>query len=145
MDLRLAIRFSNSCIGFTPDGNNARAARFDTGADVDTTYVYDTQGRLIERTYGMGNLGGERSIYRYEDNDDPIEETTEHRSREATLGESETVDYTSDRLNIQHARFEYRYDAYGNWTERIVSIRLEPNQSFQRSNIERRAITYHAT
>ena len=45
---------------------------------------------------------------------------------------------------MAHNRFEYVYDAQGNWTERIVSHRVEPNPDFQRGNIERRALTYYA-
>jgi hypothetical protein len=45
---------------------------------------------------------------------------------------------------LQRNRFVYRYDAQGNWIERMVWYRLEPNLDFQRSNVERRAITYHA-
>jgi hypothetical protein len=41
-------------------------------------------------------------------------------------------------------RYEYQYDAEGNWTERIVSGRIEPNAIFQRSALERRQITYYA-
>jgi len=81
---------------------------------------------------------------RYDDHDDPIEETAEHRNREASIDENGTVHYSSDRVILQHNSLEYRYDAHGNWTERIVSIRVEPNADFQRSNIERRTITYHA-
>ena len=44
----------------------------------------------------------------------------------------------------QNVRFEYRYDAQGNWTERVVWIRLEPNPDFHRSNVERREIIYYA-
>jgi hypothetical protein len=54
------------------------------------------------------------------------------------------VHYTADRVIQQHTRFEYRYDTQGNWTERIVSGRAEQNPDFQRSNIERRTITYYA-
>ena len=42
----------------------------------------------------------------------------------------------------KHVRFEYRYDAHGNWVERTVLMRYEANAEFQPSNIERRAITY---
>lgn len=35
-----------------------------------------------------------------------------------------------------------QYDAHGNWTERIVSQRLEPNANERPSNIERRTISY---
>jgi hypothetical protein len=109
-----------------------------------TTYAYDSQGRLIERWSRMGNLGGARTTYQYDDHDDPVDETTEHRSREAKLNENGTVRYSSGLLNVQHNRFEYHYDEHRNWTERLVSIRPEPNPHFQPSNIERRAITYYA-
>ena len=92
----------------------------------------------------MGKLGEHRSTYLYQDRDDPIEEINEDRHREANINDSGGVDYTPDRVNRQHNRMEYLYDALGNWTERTVSYRLEPNAHFQLSNIERRAITYHA-
>jgi hypothetical protein len=44
---------------------------------------------------------------------------------------------------VDHVRFEYQYDAYGNWTERVVWARMEPDSDERRSNIERRAITYY--
>jgi hypothetical protein len=108
-----------------------------------TTYVYDAEGRLAKRAHQMGNLGGDSTIYRYESHDHPVEETVEHRSREANLDEIGTVQYSSDRVTVQHNRLDYRYDAHGNWTERTVSFRLESEPEFQCSNIERRTITYH--
>ena len=45
----------------------------------------------------------------------------------------------------QQVRYLYQYDTHGNWTERVVSVRLERNPDFQRSNIERRKISYYAT
>ena len=109
-----------------------------------TTYVYDAHGRLVERMNRMGKVGESRMTYHYDDHDNPIEETTEDRNRETRDDENGTTQYTSDRLTVQHNRLEYLYDAHGNWTERIVSIRPEPDPLFQRSNIERRVITYHA-
>ncbi len=115
------------------------------GPFVVTTYAYDAKGRMVGRLRRMGTLGEEHATYRYEDDrDEPTEETIENRSREAGLDDNGTVNYTADRVNLQHNRFEYRYDAHGNWTERVVWYRLEPNPDFQRSNVERRAITYHA-
>jgi YD repeat-containing protein len=108
------------------------------------SYKYDNSGHMIERTITMGNLDGDRTTYRYGDHDDPIEETTEHRSRGADLGENGSVQYSPDRVNVQHNRLEYRYDAHGNWTERIVSIQSESDTDFQRSNMECRTITYYA-
>jgi YD repeat-containing protein len=109
-----------------------------------TTYAYDNRGQLVERTIRMGSLGGHRTTYRYDDHDNPIDETNETAEREANVEENGTVQYNSDRETVQHNHFEYRYDGHGNWTERIVSFRMEQNADYQRSNIERRIITYYA-
>jgi hypothetical protein len=108
-----------------------------------TTYGYDAEGRLVTRELRIGNLGGYSTIYRYVDRDEPVEETTEHRSREASLDETGNVRYSSDRINVQHNQLECLYDAHANWIERIVSFRSESEPIFQRSNIERRTITYY--
>ena len=52
-----------------------------------------------------------------------------------------TIDEKPSR--IQHVRFEYRYDAHGNWTERVVWQRMEPDADERRSSIERRTIDYY--
>jgi hypothetical protein len=91
----------------------------------------------------MGRLGEHRSTYLYGDGDDPIEEINEDRHREANIKEDGGLEYAPDRVDLQRNLFEYRYDAHGNWTERVVWNRLEPNPDFQRSNVERRAITYY--
>jgi hypothetical protein len=109
-----------------------------------TAYAYDTQGRLLERTDTMGSLSGTRTRYRYNGHDDPIEETAERRSREANVDESGALLYSPDSVNVHHNRLEYRYDAQGNWTEKIVSFRTEPDSEFQLSNTEQRVITYHS-
>jgi hypothetical protein len=109
----------------------------------ETRYAYDVQGRLIERTGSMFNLGLDHTTYRYGDGDNPIEETTEHSHREANLAEDGTLQYTPDKVVAQQSRFEYCYDDHGNWVEKTVLIRPEGNADFQASNITRRAITYH--
>jgi hypothetical protein len=43
----------------------------------------------------------------------------------------------------QHNRYDYQYDSRGNWTERVVSYRIGSQPEFQRSNVERRTITYY--
>ncbi len=108
-----------------------------------TTYSYDSQGRLLERMNSMFSLRGDRTTYRYGDGDDPIEETTEHWSREANLEDGGTLQYGPNKVTAQGIHLEYRYDAHMNWVEKTVSMRYEANAEFQPSNIERRAITYH--
>lgn len=108
-----------------------------------TTYAYDAKGRLVTREHRLGRLGGDCTTYRYQDLDDPVQETIEHRSREGNIDEAENAQYSSDRVNLQQNLLEYLYDDHGNWTERIVSFRLESQPNYQRSNIERRTITYY--
>ena len=110
-----------------------------------TRYEYDAKGRLVTRDHRMGQLGEDRTTYRYRDHDDPVEETIEHTSREGKIDEAGNVQYSSNRVNLQHNQLEYLYDECGNWTERIVSLRLESQSEFQRSNVERRTITYYST
>jgi hypothetical protein len=110
-----------------------------------TIYQYDAKGRLARREHRLGNLGGDSTTYRYGDSDDPVEEITEHRSREGSVDETGSLHYSPDRIDVQHSRLEYLYDAQGNWTERIVSFRSDSEPAFQRSNIERRMITYYST
>lgn len=109
------------------------------------TYTYDSWNRLLERTHTMGTLKEDRTTYRYDNlHDEPIEEISEDTSRTANIDEDGAIHYESDKKTVQHNRFEYIYDAQGNWTERIVSYRVEPDADFLRSSIERRTITYHA-
>jgi hypothetical protein len=108
-----------------------------------STYVYDSQGRVIERTISMGTISDQHTTYHYDDDhDEAVEEITETRTREATVDGDAAIHYKPDTISTQRNRFEYSYDTHGNWTEQIVSYQNDPNADFQRSNIERRVITY---
>jgi hypothetical protein len=109
-----------------------------------TTYVYDEKGRVVERKTSSGSLGEERTATRYDEYDNPIEQTGENHEREVGVDEHGELHTTSERSHTQHTRFDYQYDAEGNWTERVVWSRLEPNPNFQRSNLKRRGISYYA-
>ena len=108
-----------------------------------TTYAYDAKGRLLGRHSHMGGLGDDRTTFRYDDRDNPIEQTTEHTTREMNVDEEGRLQTTKEDSPTQTARFEYAYDAQGNWTEQVVWSRLEPNPNFQRLNVSRREITYY--
>jgi YD repeat-containing protein len=129
----------------SPEGEMAASLIMQSlgGIFSNTAFSYDSQGRLLERTNSMFNLGGDRTTYRYGDGDDPIEETTEHWSREANLEDDGTLRYGPNKVTAQDVHLEYRYDAHVNWIEKTVSMRYQANAEFQPSNIERRAITYH--
>ena len=108
-----------------------------------TTNAYDEKGRVIERNMRTGYLGEDRTTIGYDEHDNPIEQTAEHYAREVSAGEHGELHTTSERSHTQRTRFDYQYDAEGNWTERVVWGRLEPNPNFQRSNLKRRGISYY--
>lgn len=110
---------------------------------ITSEYDYDDAGRISERRQRFGALGGSRTIRRYDRHGNKLEETAEDSSRELRLDDQSRLQSANERSSRRHTRFEYVYDEYGNWTERVVWGRLEPNPDFQRSNIERRAITYY--
>jgi YD repeat-containing protein len=130
----------------SPERREAMAAFFKQAfgdAFSRTTYKYDSQGHLIEKINTMGTMHEEHTTYGYDGvHDEAIEETTETRSRGATL-EDGAIHYNPDTVSTQHNRFEYRYDTHGNWTEQIVSGQYDPSADFQRSNVERRTLTYY--
>lgn len=110
-----------------------------------TTYRYDTQGRLAERTDSMGTMSEEHKTYRYDGvHEEAVEEITERTSREASVQDDGAIRYNPDTVSTQHTRFDYSYDTHGNWTEQVVSVHYDPHAEFQRSNMERRTITYYS-
>jgi hypothetical protein len=107
------------------------------------TYTYDEKGHRIETVRRMGTLSEQRVTVRYDDFDNPVEEVRSDVSREMRIDDG--VVKTEERPSHVHfVRFEYQYDAHGNWTERIVWQRIEPNTDERPSNVERRMIAYYA-
>jgi hypothetical protein len=108
-----------------------------------TTNAYDENGRRVEGHVRMGEMWEERKTYRFDEHDNPIGETTEQIRRDMNPDEAGNLPPSNEISTHQQVRFEYQYDAHGNWTERVVSVRLEQNPDFQRSNVERRKISYY--
>lgn len=106
------------------------------------TYAYDVKGRRVESIRRMGKLSEERVTVRYDDFDNPVEEVRVDVSRDMRMDDGAVQSEEGPPL-VQHVKFEYRYDAHGNWTERIVWQRMEPNTDERPSNVERRTITYY--
>lgn len=84
----------------------------------------------------------ERVTVRYDDFDNPVEQVRLDVRRDMRMDDG-AVKVEEKPSHVQRVRFEYEYDAYGNWTERVVWQRTEPSQDERRSNIERRTITYY--
>jgi hypothetical protein len=115
-------------------------------AGTSTTYAYDNQGRLIERDIRMGTLRSDRTSYRYEDRGDLVETTTEETTtRDASFNEDGTLGYTPETSHIQHTRFEYIYDAHGNWTTKETWSRPETEPEFRHWSTCKRDIEYYNT
>ena len=55
-------------------------------------------------------------------------------------GNSHLANETSQTNRSHH---DYQYDAYDNWTERIASSGSDNASPLQRSNVERREISYY--
>ena len=106
------------------------------------TYAYDEKGRLIERVRRMGQLSEERATFQSDDYGNPVEEVSEDLGRDVRIADG-AVKIEESASRIQHSRFEYEYDAHGNWTERMVWQRIGPGSDYRRSNIEHRTITYY--
>ena len=106
------------------------------------TYTYDARGRRIETVRRMGKLSEERVTVRYDDFDNPVEEVRSDASREMRM-DAGAVKSEEGPSHVQHARFEYQYDAHGNWAERVIWQRMEPNADERPSNIERRTFSYY--
>ncbi len=91
----------------------------------------------------MAGLSVERTTFSYDDLGNPVEQTTEDDRREIGINATGEMQTASQDSRKDQARFEYSYDAHGNWTERVVWARYGSNADFRRSNVERRLITYH--
>jgi hypothetical protein len=119
------------------------ATVFGNGSFAQATYAYDARGRLVERVRRLGNLSEDRTTFRYEDRDEPIEEILDERNQRLEPDEQGVMQTNEEEPRRHEYRFEYDYDAHGNWTTRVVSIRISPQTELQRSNVERRTITYY--
>jgi len=106
-------------------------------------YRYDDRGRRIEQLTDLSGMGEKRTSWYYDEHDNPIRQIEEDTSREMRLDESGNLHPENEKSFKSEVRFDYQYDSQGNWTERVVSVLYERNPDFQRSNIERRQITYY--
>jgi hypothetical protein len=100
---------------------------------------------MIEQTTRMGTMSEHRTTRMYddEDHDEPVATSGLRTTRAAHMSESGEVQTTEEEPVTSENRFEFQYDARGNWTERVGLYRRAATEEFQRSHIERRTITYY--
>jgi hypothetical protein len=108
-----------------------------------TTYSYDDRGRRTTRLMSIAGINETSTTWNYDEHDNPIREIEERTSGELEPDESGNLQRLNEKSFRHEVRYEYKYDSYGNWTERVVSLQYEANPHFQRSTIERRDISYY--
>jgi hypothetical protein len=106
------------------------------------SFTYDGTGRLLEEVRRMGTLMERVTTHRYDARGALVEETSVERSH-GVDGDGPDFRETPEQRHEQRTRFEYQYDAQGNWTERVTWSQGDANPEFQRSAVERRAFTYY--
>jgi YD repeat-containing protein len=122
-------------IAAEPGGAEALAkelARFlgDQRVLAHTSYVYDDQGRVIEKRIRFGPSGETVRKVTYNDQGD----------------ETEEVETTSDASSSPQPRatlFKYQYDNFGNWIEKTVSSAPTGSDPSKIWSTDRRTITYY--
>jgi YD repeat-containing protein len=105
-------------------------------------YTYDERGRVAQRVQHMGGLSDTHQTYTYDEHDNIVEEHVNVRQRELSANDAGDVRLTNESADERFTRYEYRYDEHGNWTERVMLVRHQPDMAFRRSSIERRTMTY---
>lgn len=125
---------------------DARAQMQDTLATVfekrtllSVSFSYDSSGRLLEKVHRIGTLMEEVTTYRYDEHGALVEESSVNRTHGIN---DDGVTPTEEQRRDHGSRFEYRYDAQGNWTERVVTGHSSDAPDGQRS-VERRTFTYY--
>jgi YD repeat-containing protein len=92
------------------------------------SYVYDDQGRVSEEHGDWGH--SEKTITK-----------TTYNDHGDTAEEFRTITHPPDSREEFHMRYDYQYDSFGNWTERVMISRS--NAGERSRTIHRREITYY--
>jgi len=110
-----------------------------------TSYIYDDEGRVVEKHDRVGSRETITKIT-YNDHGDEMEEirTTSgdlHPPKDGEGGKSSKA--ASSPVEQSNARFSYQYDGFGNWVEKVVSSPSGANEAPKTWSTTRRTITYY--
>ena len=106
-------------------------------------HSYDAEGRRVAVCRRMFGVSEERQAYRYDDRGNRIATTREDQTFSGTLDENGQMQRQgAARVSRHESRAEYRFDALGNWIERVNSGRYADNPDFTPCSRELREITY---
>jgi hypothetical protein len=111
------------------------------------THRYDAEGHRVETVVRLGALGGSWTTMAYNEHGDLTEEKSAHDSKELSVDDQghmvEPNEPSPRKMPISEARFCYQYDEHGNWVERVISTRSDPDKPFTVSSVDRRSLTYY--
>ena len=116
-------------------------AAFDDQCFTTVSYERDANGRVLASVRRMGALDETRSTYAYDVSGNLVERVDDETSTELALDDTRVIT-RQEKSTCRHWRFDYVYDDRGNWTERISLF--QDGGDFQRSQIERRTLTYYS-
>jgi len=122
---------------------DALETAFEKQTFLSMSFSYDSSGRLIEKVHRMGTLMEEVTTYRYDERGALVEQTSVNRTH-GIKGNGKGPVPTEDQRRDHGSRFEYKYDADGNWTERVATGHSSDTPDVQRSTVERRTFTYYS-
>jgi YD repeat-containing protein len=94
------------------------------------SYVYDAQGRVVEKKIKLGTSDNEVTKITYNAHGDEAEEIR-------------TASHSGHPPEEDIVNFSYEYDSFGNWTEKKVSSPPTANPPSEIWTIEHRTITYY--
>ena len=110
-------------------------------------HAYDAEGRCVETRSTMAPFGEDRKTVTYNEHGDPSQESWYCEHKGSSIDEDghlvEQVEPSNTRPVGSEVRFTYTYDEQSNWTERVTSIRQQPDQPYRVSSIDRRILTYY--
>lgn len=114
------------------------------GEPMRRTHRYNEQGRRIETQWQVGPLGSSRRTVEYNDHGDQIEEVSDDEARDYNLDDDGQLSDipTRESTSRSEARFRYDYDAHGNWVSKTIEGRVNTDQDFTLSTVERRTLAY---
>jgi hypothetical protein len=109
----------------------AALSQHDVFKNMERSYFYDDEGRVIQRLKRMGNLNQDETITYNEHGDEAVTVTVRSGSLDPRM-----PDLDNERSEVNYL---YEYDSHGNWTERTTTN----SHGMSDPNTQRRTLAYY--
>lgn len=109
-----------------------------------TSFRYDDQGRIVERTGGFGPFLSDRETKTYNEHGDESSVISYSEAQEFSLGPEGDLIKVEPQKRIEPVEnhFVYTYGEHGNWVEKRLLSRSGPSPVEQLQSVEKRELTY---